>query len=70
MTWQEIVVGIIVLACLVEVVRRMIRFFRSAKNNENPCVNCATGCDLKRMLDEKQQQCKSEQKPSDKKCCG
>lgn len=70
MTWQEIIVGIIVLICLIEVTRRTIRFFRTARDNDNPCASCSTGCDLKRMFDEKQQQCKSGQKPPDKKCCG
>lgn len=70
MTWQEIIVGIIVLLCAIEIVRRIIRFFRSTKDSKNPCANCTTGCDLKRMLDEKQQLCKSGQTPPDKKCCG
>lgn len=70
MTWQDWAVGIVVLLCAIEVVRRSIRFFRSAKNNDNPCASCTSGCDLKQLFDEKQQKCRSEQKKPDKKCCG
>jgi len=69
MTIQEWIVAIIVLLCAVEIGRRTIRFFRSAKNNDNPCANCVGGCDLKRMLDEKQQKCRENQGKGNKKCC-
>lgn len=70
MTTQEWIVALIVLLCLVEVGRRIIRFFRSTKRKQNPCANCTTGCDLKRMFDEKQQECKANSKKNKKKCCG
>lgn len=70
MTTQEWIVAFIVLLCLVEVRRRVIRFFRSTKRKQNPCANCTTGCDLKRMFDEKQQECKGNDKKNKKKCCG
>lgn len=72
MNWQSIIVGIIVLFCLFEIIRRTLKFFRSAKANDNPCASCASGCDLKRMFDEKQQDCRSKQKKGSnkKKCCG
>ena len=45
-------------------------FFRSTKNNENPCASCASGCELKRQLDKKQQECKVTKKHPKKNCCG
>ncbi|NDV59100.1 hypothetical protein D0T85_13410 [Bacteroides sp. 519] len=69
MMWQEWIVGIVVLLCVIEVTRRVIVFFRSAKNN-NPCANCTSGCDLKQLFEDKQQQCRSQQCKSNKKCCG
>ena len=70
MSTQEWIVAVIVLLCAIEVGRRIIRFFFFAKNDDNPCANCAGGCDLKRMLDEKQHKCKGELKDNNKKCCG
>lgn len=70
MTIQEWIVALIVLLCVIEVGRRILRFFRSAKNNANPCANCAGGCDMKRMFDEKQQKCRENQKKGNKKYCG
>lgn len=51
MTWQDWAVGVIVLLCVAVVARRVVCFFRSARDNNNPCANCATGCELKRMRD-------------------
>lgn len=70
LTFQEWIVAVIVFICVILVVNRIIHFFRSAKNNENPCAGCVNGCDLKKMLDEKQQKCKEDLKKKNKKCCG
>ncbi|MDR0745797.1 MAG: hypothetical protein LBF17_04795 [Mediterranea sp.] len=70
MAIQEWIVAIIVLFCVIEAGRRTVRFLRSAKGDDDPCANCVGGCDLKRLLDEKQQECKKNQKKGNKKCCG
>lgn len=67
---QEWIVALIVLLCVIALGRWVLRFFRSAKNNDNPCANCVGGCDIKRMFDEKQQKCIENQKKGNKKCCG
>lgn len=70
MNWQNIIVIIVVLLCAIEVARRVLRFFCSAKNDDNPCASCTSGCDLKKMFDKKQQECGSKQKKgnANKKC--
>jgi hypothetical protein len=67
MTWQDWAVGIVVLLCVIEVIRRIVRFFRSAKNNDNPCANCTSDCDLKQLFDAKQQKCRTQQDKPNKK---
>jgi len=69
MTVQEWIVAAIALFCAIEMGRRIWRFFQHAKNDHNPCANCVGGCDLKRMLDEKQQKCRENQKKKDKNSC-
>ncbi len=68
--WQEWVVGLLIVLCVVRVAYGILRFFRRAKSGENPCASCASGCELKRQLDKKQQECKATQKPPKKNCCG
>lgn len=69
MTVQELIVALIVFLCVAEVIRRTLNFFRSAKSGDNPCANCVGGCDLKKIIDEKKQNCKVIQKRNNKKCC-
>jgi len=40
------------------------------KEEDNPCAHCTNGCDLKRMMEEKQQRCKDKLKKKKKSCCG
>jgi hypothetical protein len=70
MTIQDWIVALIVLLCAIEIGRRIVRFFRPAKNDDNPCANCVSGCDLKRLSDEKPQIYRKDQKKGNKKCCG
>lgn len=69
MSWQEIIVAIIGLVCLLIVVRHVWSFFRPSRKPGNPCANCSAGCDLKRMLEEKQRECALKDKNESKKCC-
>jgi hypothetical protein len=70
MSIQEWIVAIIVLLCLVQAGRRILRFLRQAKDDDDPCVNCADPCDLKRLSDKKRQECTKNRKKGNKKCCG
>lgn len=70
MSVQDWIVILIVLFCVAVAGRWIVRFFRSVKNNENPCANCATGCDLKRALEEKQKACKKDLTEKSKKSNG
>ena len=51
MNWQQWVVAILLLLCIVRIGWGIYAFFRRTKENGNPCANCVTGCDLKRLMD-------------------
>lgn len=68
--WQEWVVALLITLCVIRMIYGIYIFFRSTKNNENPCVGCVSGCELKRQLDKKQQECKEQKPRKKKKCCG
>ena len=68
--WQEWIVGLLLLLCAVRIGMSVYSFFRRTKENSNPCENCASGCELKRQLDKKQQECKVTKKHPKKNCCG
>lgn len=68
MSLQEIIVIAIVFFCVNYVGIRLLKYFRSIKNNDNPCTNCS-GCDLRRMMDQKKQDCKENGKEKNKNSC-
>lgn len=70
MNVQEIIVAVLVLICLGIVLRKIFLFFKHAEENDNPCANCSSGCDLRQMMDEKKQQCRKESTQKKKNCCG
>lgn len=51
MNWQQCVVAILLLLCVVRIGWGIYSFFQRAKSNGNPCENCVTGCELKQLLD-------------------
>ncbi|MEG2514292.1 MAG: FeoB-associated Cys-rich membrane protein [Bacteroidaceae bacterium] len=61
MSLQEIIVIAIVFFCVNYVGYSIFRYFKNAKENKNPCANCSSGCDLKRMMDEKKKECSKKQ---------
>lgn len=67
--WQELIVAFLIIFCLIRVIYGIYIFFHRAKNDENPCANCVSGCELKRQLDKKKQECGKNQKDSNKNCC-
>lgn len=68
--WQEWIVGLLLLLCAVRIGMSIYSFFRRTKENSNPCENCASGCELKRLYDEKRTDCSKDQKKKKKSCCG
>ena len=44
MNFQEIIVGIVILVCIVWIVRRTILCFKRIKHGGNPCEGCPCGC--------------------------
>ncbi len=69
MNWQDVIVYIIVACCFVWVIHRTLFWWKRAEKNDNPCASCVSGCDLKRMMDQKQQECRENQIPKEKNCC-
>ncbi len=70
MNWQQWVVAILLLLCIVRIGWGIYTFLRRTKENGNPCVNCVTGCELKRLMDGKRAECSVTKKEKKKKCCG
>lgn len=68
MSLQEIIVIAIVFFCVNYVGVRLLNYFRSIKNNDNPCAGCS-GCDLRRMMDQKKKECKEKNPKENKKSC-
>ena len=67
--WQEWIVGILIVLCVSRIVYSVFIFFRRAKENNNPCLTCVSGCELKNLLEKKRMECKGEKKSIKKKCC-
>ncbi len=42
-------------------------FFRRVKENDNPCASCASGCELKDMMEKKRKECSSKKKKRQRK---
>lgn len=68
--WQEWIVTLLIAICIIRLIYGICHFFRCTKNNENPCASCASGCELKRQFEKKQQNCKESKTQQKKNCCG
>ena len=62
MNWQEWVVGLLIVLCVARILYGIYLFFRRVKENDNPCASCASGCELKDMMEKKQKECSSKKK--------
>lgn len=67
--WQEWVVALLLLLCAIRISQNIYAFFRRTKEKNNPCENCASGCELKNLYDKKRSECNKERKDAKKKCC-
>ena len=68
--WQEWVVGVLVVLCIARVIYGIFLFFRHTRENQNPCENCVSGCELKGMMEKKRRECDVKKKSTKKNCCG
>lgn len=68
--WQEWIVGILLVLCVIRIVYGILLFFRRVKEKKNPCSRCISGCELKGMLEKKHMECPSKDKNAKKNCCG
>lgn len=69
-SWQEWIVGILIVLCIARMVYSIFLFFRRARENKSPCTTCVSGCELKDMMDRKRKECQTKKKSAKKKCCG
>ena len=70
MSWQEWVVAVLVVLCVLRLIYSVRLFFRRAKSDDNPCANCASGCKLKELMEKRKQECRTKKKSTKKNCCG
>lgn len=68
--WQECVVILLVVLCILRMGFSIRTFIKGMKKNNNPCSSCISGCELKNQLDKKKQSCQINQSAGKKKCCG
>ena len=54
--WQEWVVGVLVVLCIVRLVYGIYTFFRRTRDSGNPCDSCVSGCELKDMMEKKRKE--------------
>lgn len=57
MYWQEWIVFLLLAYCAVLIIRRFYTFFQSSKKNINPCDSCVSGCELRKLYEEKRSKC-------------
>lgn len=69
-SWQEWVVALLLLLCAVRIGKGIYVFFHRMKKNNNPCENCASGCELKDLYNKKRATCSDVRKKEKKSCCG
>lgn len=69
-SWQEWAVALLLLLCAVRIGKGIYVFFSRMEKNNNPCDNCASGCELKGLYDKKRAACSDGRKKEKKSCCG
>lgn len=67
--WQECIVAISVGICVLWIMHNIYLFFHRIKKKQNPCDNCVSGCELKKMMDKKKEECIERDKKIKKNCC-
>ncbi len=68
--WQEWVVALLVVICVVRTGYRVRDFFRRVKSGKNPCDSCSCDCELRNLPKHERGDCKERSHKTNKKCCG
>jgi hypothetical protein len=69
-SWQDGVVALIVVLCVTRMGIGLWQLYQKSKRaDENPCIHCSQPCDIKRLYDQKMQDCCCENKKTKKTCC-
>ncbi len=68
--WQEWVVALLVVVCVVRIGYRLRDFFRRVKSGKNPCGDCSCDCELRNLPLQERKDCKERKRKPNKKCCG
>lgn len=67
MDYQDIIVILVGIGCLLWIGVRIYRSFKSVGGNGDPCANCPTGCELHQKLQEKRRTCEKKSRRKQKK---
>ena len=70
MNWQECIVALFLLLCVLYMGRSVYRFYRKLQKNVNPCDTCVSDCEIKRLYEHRRKRCEAEKKKTKKSCCG
>ena len=69
MTWQEFAVATLLLICLVRISIGIYKFYQKIKEKDNPCANCVSDCEIKRLYNKRCEREAEERKKTKKSCC-
>lgn len=69
MGWQDLVVYLLLIYCAWLIGGRIRTFFAGGAKKNNPCENCVSGCKLKDLYTQQQEECREKQKKMKKSCC-
>ena len=67
--WQDWIVALIVLLCVGRLSVSLWHLYQKTTGAENPCAHCTEPCDIKRLYDQKVQNCCHGHKKTKKSCC-
>ncbi len=70
MGWQDIVVGIVIVLCLVKMLMSVFGKSGSKGAGDGICAHCSSPCDIKQLYDRKREACEDKEKKTDNSCCG
>ncbi len=69
MGWQDIVVGIVIVLCLVKMLMSIFGKSGDKGGGDGICAHCTSPCDIKRLYDRKRDACENKEKKTDGSCC-
>jgi hypothetical protein len=70
LAWQDWIVSLIVILCVGRVGLSLWNLYKKTKQSaDNPCTHCSQPCDIKRLYDQKKENCCLGDKKTKKSCC-